>query len=80
MIICSISGSIDIIKQKGHRCIYHFYRWHIREITTAQYYQAYLFGWIKTYYGTITIYASIMPYNLSSKISSPISHDDPIYS
>jgi len=41
------SKSRQLIKQKSHRCIYHFYRRHNREITTAQYYQAYLFVWIK---------------------------------
>jgi hypothetical protein len=36
-----------------------FLQRYIREKTTAQHYHAYLFGWIKTYYTAITIYATI---------------------
>src|SRR5262249_49025097 len=37
----------SMIKQKGQRCIYYFYRGHIREITTTQHCHACFFVWIK---------------------------------
>jgi len=61
-----------IIKQKGRRCIYHFSRRYIREKTTAQHYHAYLFGWIKTYYTAITIYAIIAKESTTIVIESRI--------
>jgi hypothetical protein len=37
----------SMIKQKGQRCIYYFYRGHIREITTTQHCHTCFFVWIK---------------------------------
>jgi len=37
----------SMIKQKCQRSIYHFYRGHIREKATTQYYHACFFVWIK---------------------------------
>ena len=69
----------SMIKQKGHRCIYHFCRRHIREITTAQYCQACLFSWIKPYK---LLYPSMPPLCHTTCLPSSValSHADPIYS